>query len=79
MGVPSGFDACGVVGTMIAAAVPDDCDTPGMDEYNQQMLEQEVAVKIGQWQKNQGDVPGTLKRRSDKPTEGSSPSIRLWR
>ena len=43
-----------------------------MDEYNQQMLEQDVVVKIDQWQKNQGDVPGTLKRRSGTLTMESS-------
>lgn len=45
---------------------PDDCDTPGMEPNSQRMLEREVAVKIDHGQKNQGDVPGTLKRFADQ-------------
>ena len=45
---------------------PDDCDTPGVGPYNQRMFEQDMAQKIDQWEKNQGDVPGTLKRFADE-------------
>ena len=45
---------------------PDECDTPGMDEYDQQMLEHEVALKVEQWQKEKGNVPGNLNRFADQ-------------
>ena len=44
----------------------DECDTPGMDEYNQRMLEQDVVVKIDEWQKGRGDAPGYIKRFADE-------------
>ena len=45
---------------------PDECDTPGMDTYNQRMIEQEVAQKLDQGQKEKGNVPGYLNRFADE-------------
>lgn len=41
---------------------PENCDTLGLDEYNQKMIERHVAQEIEQREKDKGDVPGYLTR-----------------
>ena len=41
---------------------PGQCDTPGMDDYDQQMIQRAVAVEIDRRAKDKGDVSGYLTR-----------------
>jgi len=45
---------------------PDQCDTPGMDDYDQQMIQRAVAMEIDRRAKSKGDVPGYLTRFAEE-------------